>query len=88
MLMIGECGQLTNEEHVLSSNYVTAETFYKGLCLSRGSFICVVGFLVDSYFRFQAGVLWHLLSFVFNYDYTLEEGGVESSAETNQQVSL
>ena len=25
---------------------------------------------------------------MFNYDYTLEEGGVESSAETNQQVSL
>jgi hypothetical protein len=25
---------------------------------------------------------------MFNYDYTLEEGGVESSAETNQQVPL
>ena len=33
-------------------------------------------------------MLWHLLLFMFNYDYTLEEGGVESSAETNQQVSL
>ena len=24
--------------------------------------------------------------FLFNYDYTLDEGGVEVSAETNQQV--
>lgn len=33
----------------------------------------------------QAGVLWHLLLFFFNYDYTLEEGGVEKSEESNQQ---
>lgn len=25
---------------------------------------------------------------MFNYDYTLEEGGVESSSETNQQVRV
>ena len=35
---------------------------------------------------FQAGVLWHLLLFLFNYDFTLDEGGVEKSSETNQQV--
>ncbi|XP_055340824.1 dnaJ homolog subfamily C member 13-like [Paramacrobiotus metropolitanus] len=34
---------------------------------------------------FKAGVLWHLLLFLFRYDFTLEEGGVERSAETNQQ---
>ncbi|KAB7502591.1 DnaJ-like protein subfamily C member 13 [Armadillidium nasatum] len=33
----------------------------------------------------QAGVLWHLLLFLFNFDYTLEEGGVSKSGETNQQ---
>ena len=33
-------------------------------------------------------MLWHLVLFMFNYDYTLEEGGVESSSETNQQVIL
>lgn len=31
-------------------------------------------------------MLWHLLLFLFNYDYTLDESGVEKSAETNQQV--
>lgn len=33
----------------------------------------------------HAGVLWHLILFVFQYDYTLDEGGVETSDETNQQ---
>ena len=33
----------------------------------------------------QAGVIWHLLLFLFNYDYTLDESGVETSDETNQQ---
>ncbi|GFR63073.1 LOW QUALITY PROTEIN: DnaJ-like protein subfamily C member 13 [Elysia marginata] len=34
---------------------------------------------------FQSGVLWHLLLYLFNYDYTLEEGGVDRSQESNQQ---
>ena len=33
----------------------------------------------------HAGLLLHILQFVFCYDYTLDEGGVESSDETNQQ---
>ncbi|XP_039278465.1 dnaJ homolog subfamily C member 13 isoform X2 [Nilaparvata lugens] len=33
----------------------------------------------------RAGVLWHLLAFLFNYDYTLEECGVERSEEANNQ---
>lgn len=33
------------------------------------------------------GALWSLLLFLFNYDYTLEEGGVQKSGESNQQVA-
>ena len=33
----------------------------------------------------QAGVLVHMLFYMFNYDFTLEEGGVERSGESNQQ---
>ena len=33
----------------------------------------------------QCGALWSLLQFLFNYDYTLVESGVEVSAESNQQ---
>ena len=36
----------------------------------------------------HAGVFWHITQFLFNYDYTLVESGVEISDETNQQVTL
>ena len=45
-------------------------------------------FSVDPWLQTQllhAGILWHILQFIFCYDYTLDEGGVESSDETNQQ---
>lgn len=34
----------------------------------------------------QAGCLWHLLIFLFDYDYTLEEGGVEAEEENSKQL--
>ena len=51
---------------------------------------CVSAFCVDMLLQtqlFKAGVLWHLLLFLFRYDFTLEEGEVERSADSNQQVS-
>lgn len=51
---------------------------------------CIAAFSVDFWLQtnlFQSGVLWHLLLFLFDYDFTLEEGGVEKSDESNQQVS-
>ena len=52
---------------------------------------CVGSLAVDHMLQMmmlQAGVLWHLLLFMFSYDFTLEEGGVERSEEANQQVSF
>lgn len=49
---------------------------------------CVSAFCIDFWLQthlFQSGVLWHLLLYLFNYDFTLEEGGVEKSDESNQQ---
>ncbi|KAJ4448169.1 DnaJ sub C member 13, partial [Periplaneta americana] len=49
---------------------------------------CVSSLAVDSILQMQllqAGALWHLLLFMFSYDFTLEEGGVERSEEANQQ---
>ncbi|XP_077365120.1 dnaJ homolog subfamily C member 13 isoform X1 [Festucalex cinctus] len=49
---------------------------------------CVSSFAVDFFLQTQlyhAGVLWHLLVQLFNYDYTLEESGVQTSQDTNQQ---
>lgn len=33
----------------------------------------------------KSGVLWHLLMYMFNYDYTLDEGGIEKNEESNKQ---
>lgn len=49
---------------------------------------CVTALSVDSILQMQllkAGALWYLLLFMFNYDFTLDEGGVERSEEANQQ---
>jgi len=49
---------------------------------------CVSSFAVDYFLQthlYHAGVLWHLLVHLFNYDYTLEESGVQANQDTNQQ---
>lgn len=49
---------------------------------------CVTALSVDSILQMQllkAGALWYLLLFMFSYDFTLDEGGVEKSADANQQ---
>ncbi|KAK4884053.1 hypothetical protein RN001_000324 [Aquatica leii] len=49
---------------------------------------CVSALAIDSILQMQllkAGALWHLLLFMFNYDFTLDEGGVERSEDANQQ---
>ena len=50
---------------------------------------CVSAFSIDLWLQtnmYQCGVLWHLLQYLFQYDYTLEEGGVAKSDDSNQQV--
>ena len=52
---------------------------------------CVSAFCVDFWLQtnlFESGVLWHLLPNLFQYDFTLDEGGVERSQESNQQVGF
>ncbi|XP_066599154.1 dnaJ homolog subfamily C member 13 isoform X2 [Prorops nasuta] len=49
---------------------------------------CIFSLATDSVLQMQllqSGALWHLLLFMFNYDYTLEEGGVERNQDENQQ---
>lgn len=57
-----------------------------GLCLRASE--AVSAFAPDQPLQnalHQAGVLVHLLFYMFNYDFTLEEGGVERAGESNQQ---
>ncbi|XP_072047448.1 dnaJ homolog subfamily C member 13-like isoform X2 [Amphiura filiformis] len=49
---------------------------------------CVSAFAVDQYLQdhlHQAGAIWHLMLFLFKYDYTLDESGVEVQDDSNQQ---
>ncbi|XP_012285401.1 dnaJ homolog subfamily C member 13 isoform X2 [Orussus abietinus] len=49
---------------------------------------CISSLAVDSILQMQllqSGALWHLLLFMFNYDYTLDEGGVERNQDENRQ---
>lgn len=49
---------------------------------------CVSAFASDLQLQkqlFKSGALYSLLLFLFKYDFTLEEGGIEVSEETNQQ---
>lgn len=49
---------------------------------------CISSLATDSALQMQllqSGALWHLLLFMFNYDYTLEEGGVERNQDENRQ---
>ncbi|KAL8616890.1 hypothetical protein ACOMHN_041809 [Nucella lapillus] len=49
---------------------------------------CVAAFSVDGGLQtalFEAGALWHLLPHLFQYDFTLEEGGVDRTQDSNQQ---
>lgn len=56
--------------------------------LASASAACVSAFAVDEFLQNhlqKAGVIWHLLLYLFQYDFTLEESGVEANEETNQQ---
>lgn len=49
---------------------------------------CVASLAQDSVLQLQllqAGALWHLLILLFDYDFTLDEGGVERSETSNKQ---
>lgn len=49
---------------------------------------CISSLATDSILQMQllqSGALWDLLLFMFNYDYTLEEGGVERNQDENRQ---
>lgn len=63
--------------------------WYKGApSFTNAAMDCISAFSVDSYLQnhmLQAGVLWHLLLRLFNYDYTMEEGAVEVDEKTNKQ---
>uniref|UniRef100_T1HV01 J domain-containing protein n=1 Tax=Rhodnius prolixus TaxID=13249 RepID=T1HV01_RHOPR len=63
---------------------------FKNLIVLRCAVVeCISALTVDTELQLsflQAGVLWYLISFLFIYDFTLGESGIESSKEHNQQA--
>lgn len=56
--------------------------------LSTAAAQCIGAMAVDELLQFQLfqnGVLWQLVPHLFHYDYTLDEGGVQHSEESNKQ---
>lgn len=56
------------------------------LCLAATE--CVAALAQDAVLQLQllqAGALWHLLVLLFDYDHTLDDGGVERCEATNKQ---
>lgn len=76
---------VNNESIIIHFNYIYFQHLTK-LCSVATE--CVSSLATDSVLQMQllqSGALWHLLLFMFNYDYTLEEGGVERNQDENRQ---
>ncbi|GAB1606314.1 dnaJ homolog subfamily C member 13-like isoform X2 [Argonauta hians] len=68
---------------------LTKILFYKNLQnLCSEVAACISSFCIDYWLQthlYQAGVIWSLLLYMFQYDYTLAESGIEKSKDSNQQ---
>lgn len=56
--------------------------------LSTAAAQCICAMAVDELLQFQlfqTGVVWQLVPHLFHYDYTLDEGGVQHSEDSNKQ---
>lgn len=56
--------------------------------LSTAAAQCIRAMAVDTLLQFQlfqTGVLWQLVPHLFHFDYTLDEGGVQHSEDSNKQ---
>jgi len=57
--------------------------------LTKAAMECVGALSQESFLQnhlLQSGVLWHLMLRLFNYDFTLDESGVEADESTNKQL--
>lgn len=93
LLCGGSCKKQTHTKHILSSSVFVIVIFLFSLqgaaSLTMAAIECVSAFSVDEYLQnhlLHAGALWHLLSYLFGYDFTLDEGGVERHEQSNKQV--
>lgn len=82
------CREKITEIPTIVSDLCRIMTFKNLTSLACVAAECICNFSVDFWLQthlLQCGALWSLLQYLFNYDYTLEESGIETSQESNQQ---
>lgn len=82
------CREKLSEMSSVFSNICRLLQFHHVTRLASAAAECVCALAVCTLLQmqlFQAGVLWQLLPHLFHYDFTLDEGGVEHSEESNKQ---
>eukprot|EP00736_Rhodelphis_marinus_P007754 Rmarinus@m.16594 len=86
------CRDMILKEETILQDTCYAITLQKNLpFLANAAISFVAAAACDSRLQdafYQLGILWHLLLPCFEYDYSLEDGGVEASDETNTQQLL
>ncbi|KIH65507.1 DnaJ domain protein [Ancylostoma duodenale] len=83
------CRQRIAEMPTLFGNICRLLQFPSLPRLSSAAAQCICSMAVDTLLQtqlFQSGVLWQLVPHLFHYDYTLDEGGVSHSEESNKQA--
>ncbi|KHJ91671.1 hypothetical protein OESDEN_08459, partial [Oesophagostomum dentatum] len=83
------CRQRIAEMPSVFSNICRLLQFPELPRVSSAAAQCICSMAVDTLLQtqlFQSGVLWQLVPHLFHYDYTLDEGGVSHSEESNRQA--
>uniref|UniRef100_A0A158R602 J domain-containing protein n=1 Tax=Syphacia muris TaxID=451379 RepID=A0A158R602_9BILA len=83
------CREKISEMSTIFKNISRLLQFEHLTRLSTTAAECVCAFSVCTLLQmqlFQAGLLWQLLPHIFHYDFTLDEGGVEHTEDTNKQA--
>ncbi|VDK82276.1 unnamed protein product, partial [Litomosoides sigmodontis] len=82
------CREKISEMPTLFSNVCRLVQFSHVVRLACAASECICSLSVCTILQmqlFQSGAIWQLIPHLFRYDYTLDEGGVEHSEETNKQ---
>ena len=82
------CRDRLAEQKILSSEISRLLSLRHLPKLCQAACECVAALAQDSVLQLQllqAGALWHLLILLFDYDFTLDEGGVQRSESSNKQ---
>uniref|UniRef100_A0A915PRU8 J domain-containing protein n=1 Tax=Setaria digitata TaxID=48799 RepID=A0A915PRU8_9BILA len=82
------CREKISEMPTLFSSICRLLQFNHVIRLACAAAECICSLAVCTILQmhlFQSGVIWQLVPHLFRYDYTLDEGGVEHSEETNKQ---